>query len=291
MTNCMCLPNVVRRLVALGFLAFFLAALAIVPSCSDVECQSSGVGCPCEKAYECGDLPPCHGWMCDGTCHLWPSDPGNQCIFDRSCFETGNCEIGICSADLQCVECVDDTRCSPGHTCEVGGVCSRCDDGAKNGDETDVDCGGSCPLCPGTCNVDGDCPDGYCWQGSCVSCHDGVQNGDETEVDCGGIGGHCARCAGVFCSVNNALCASNNCEDAVCCAKPCPLCYDCKPPLGECVPVDYRWEDFTNAVNPDVLCYGQYLCDGKGNCKLELGNPCSQGDECVSGACINGTCK
>ena len=43
-----------------------------------------------------------------------------------------------------------------------------CNDGFQNGDETGVDCGGSCPdVCPPTCD-------------------DGIQNGDETGVDCGG---------------------------------------------------------------------------------------------------------
>ena len=43
---------------------------------------------------------------------------------------------------------------------------NTCFDGILNGDETDVDCGGSCVACP--------------------TCSDGVQNGDETGVDCGG---------------------------------------------------------------------------------------------------------
>lgn len=44
-----------------------------------------------------------------------------------------------------------------------------CNDGVQNGDETGVDCGGSCAPCetPPTCD-------------------DGIQNGDETGVDCGG---------------------------------------------------------------------------------------------------------
>ncbi|MFD0965135.1 M43 family zinc metalloprotease [Pseudofulvibacter geojedonensis] len=44
-----------------------------------------------------------------------------------------------------------------------------CTDGIQNGDETGVDCGGSCAPCntPPTCT-------------------DGIQNGDETGVDCGG---------------------------------------------------------------------------------------------------------
>lgn len=49
-----------------------------------------------------------------------------------------------------------------------------CSDGIQNGNETDVDCGGS------------NCP-------PCVSCNDGIQNGDETGVDCGGT--DCAPCS------------------------------------------------------------------------------------------------
>jgi hypothetical protein len=50
-----------------------------------------------------------------------------------------------------------------------------CDDGIQNGDETGVDCGGSCAPCvtPPTCD-------------------DGIQNGDEEGVDCGGSS--CAPC-------------------------------------------------------------------------------------------------
>ncbi len=49
-----------------------------------------------------------------------------------------------------------------------------CNDGIQNGDETGVDCGGSCQPCQTT-----------------PTCNDGIQNGDETGVDCGGS---CAPC-------------------------------------------------------------------------------------------------
>ncbi|MEL6535346.1 MAG: di-heme oxidoredictase family protein, partial [Bacteroidota bacterium] len=47
-----------------------------------------------------------------------------------------------------------------------------CTDGMQNGDETGIDCGGSCTACP--------------------TCSDGEQNGDETGVDCGGSCGSCS---------------------------------------------------------------------------------------------------
>lgn len=44
-----------------------------------------------------------------------------------------------------------------------------CNDGIKNGDETDIDCGGSCKSCEQE-----------------PTCEDGIKNGDETSIDCGG---------------------------------------------------------------------------------------------------------
>ncbi|MDD5086693.1 MAG: plastocyanin/azurin family copper-binding protein [Candidatus Nanoarchaeia archaeon] len=44
-----------------------------------------------------------------------------------------------------------------------------CDDGIKNGDETDVDCGGSCDTCElgKSCEEDSDCGLGICEEGIC----------------------------------------------------------------------------------------------------------------------------
>ncbi|MEM9921285.1 MAG: T9SS type A sorting domain-containing protein, partial [Bacteroidota bacterium] len=53
-----------------------------------------------------------------------------------------------------------------------------CNDGIQNGNETGIDCGGSCPACP--------------------TCSDGIQNGNETGVDCGG---NCAPCSDNSCLV------------------------------------------------------------------------------------------
>lgn len=66
-----------------------------------------------------------------------------------------------------------------------------CTDGQHNGDESDVDCGGSCTVLCETdqsCNGNGDCESGVCTNTVCQapSCSDGVQNGDETSIDCGG---------------------------------------------------------------------------------------------------------
>lgn len=66
---------------------------------------------------------------------------------------------------------------------------ASCLDGVRDGDETDVDCGGSrCPSCSDglMCGGDRDCKSTHCQSGACVSCQDSTKNQDETDIDCGG---------------------------------------------------------------------------------------------------------
>ena len=61
-------------------------------------------------------------------------------------------------------------------------------DMTKNGDETDVDCGGElCQACPADkrCQTDSDCRSQVCIESLCAvpNCFDGVQNGIATEID------------------------------------------------------------------------------------------------------------
>jgi len=79
---------------------------------------------------------------------------------DGSCF---SCSDGIMNGNETEVDC-GGSDCMP---------CSTCDDGILNGNETEIDCGGpDCDACP--------------------TCTDGIMNGDEDDVDCGGS--FCAAC-------------------------------------------------------------------------------------------------
>ena len=64
-----------------------------------------------------------------------------------------------------------------------------CTNSKKDGDESDVDCGGACPPCSDgkQCTNASDCAAGVC-QTTCQAptCSDGVKNGTETGKDCGG---------------------------------------------------------------------------------------------------------
>jgi formylglycine-generating enzyme required for sulfatase activity len=102
-----------------------------------------------------------------------------------------------------------------------GGANPGTQENVQDGDETDVDCGGSSSTrCADgqKCNVGGDCASGVCTDGACAapSPTDGVKNGDETDVDCGGTTG--IKCGvGKACKVH-ADCTMDACREGVCAA-------------------------------------------------------------------------
>lgn len=91
-----------------------------------------------------------------------------------------------------------------------------CRDRMRNGDESDVDCGGSCQTCwaAKACSIAADCQSGACNAGRCAAptCSDGVRDGYESDADCGGS---CAPCtSGKVCATDRD-CAGNNCDNGV----------------------------------------------------------------------------
>ncbi len=238
---------------------------------TDVDCGGS---CPnaCGTGDTCGAAADCMSGVCDGvtmqcsaaTCtdsttngdetdvDCGGSCP-NACGTGDTCAVAGDCVSGVCDGvTMQCsaASCTDSTTngdetdvdcggscpnaCGTGDTCAVAadcvsGVCdgvtmqcnaATCTDGTMNGDETDVDCGGSCPNGCGTgeaCGAASDCDSGNCDVGgtdTCVAatCSDGIMNGDETGIDCGGTS--CLSCDGDTCALGTD-CASGVCDPAL----------------------------------------------------------------------------
>ena len=118
--------------------------------------------------------------------------------------------------------------------CALAGACGKvvdqapdagptCDDGKKNGMESDVDCGGSCDPCADGrfCVAGDDCMNGICTSGSCVapSCSDGVKNGNELDVDCAGSCGAGKCKEGQACD-DNTQCVSQLCAGTNVCISP-----------------------------------------------------------------------
>lgn len=160
-----------------------------------------------------------------------------------------------------------------------------CEDNRKNGQETDIDCGGPacapCGLGQG-CLADSDCgswPGCDTKKGGCACdavthacvvnhCVDHKQTVGETAIDCGG--GECAGCAeGAACALHSdcaagacdllsLTCASNHCSDHV-----------------------------QDSSESDVDCGGSTLCPA-----CAVGKGCVTNFDCVSLACdaVTGLC-
>ena len=138
------------------------------------------------------------------------------------------CTDGIQNGDETGVDC--------GGSCSACEPAPTCTDGIQNGDETGVDCGGSCSACePAPTCTDGiqngdetgvDCG------GSCSACEpaptctDGIQNGDETGVDCGGSCSACESAPTCTDGIQNGDETGVDCGGSCSACEPAPTCND-----------------------------------------------------------------
>lgn len=121
-------------------------------------------------------------------------------------------------------------------TCGDAVPADGCHDRVRDGDEADVDCGGSCRACTADrrCSGPWDCESNACDAGRCraPTCSDGMRDGAETDVDCGGP---CPGCAVDQRCRSNSDCATGECgvpclsDDALGCLElgfePADRCY------------------------------------------------------------------
>ncbi len=181
----------------------------------------------------------------------------------------------VCDAEGACVACVANTDCLVNEVCTAANECQEgsCGDLAKNNDETDVDCGGSCgaTCAPGqSCSTGADCLQGVCKQNVCLvpTCGDGVENGTETDVDCGGScassGFNPKKCGPDQGCLINGDCAGNECSGTTCV----PNCFDKVKDNGE------------SAVD----------CGGPSCPACNDGKTCDTETDCASGHCATGVC-
>jgi hypothetical protein len=153
-----------------------------------------------------------------------------------------------------------------------GGIApASCSNGAKDGDETGTDCGGSClPCAVGQgCKTGPDCESKSCSNGgTCLApaCGDHVQNGTETDVDCGG-----ETCAG--CDPGLACKADGDCKNMLCMGGVC---------VSACT------DGLRGGAETDVDCGGAAT---SGCPACADGNACKVGADCTSGLCVLAVCK
>ena len=235
---------------------------------TDVDCGGNGSTCgvKCGQGKACGANSDCSSGFCaDGVCC-------NAACTGAACKACSKALNGV--ADGQCLDATigaADPRslCAAGDVCAANAKC-RCADGAKDGAETDVDCGGGvCGKCGAGgkgCSVNTDCTSGFCadsfccdkaCSGACVACSKLLNAG--ANGTCGNIanGGAVDPTHG-SCTQANDLCGLN----------------------GAC-----RCGDGTkNGAETDIDC-------GGGTCaKCAQGKTCSLNGDCAGGACVDGFC-
>jgi plastocyanin len=273
----------------------------------------------------------CKTAVCDGNGGIGSMDDDNDIEDDNKFCTTDTCSGGnpmhtpvatgtacmdgggnVCSVLGECVECNTGMDC-PSNVCQANACqAASCGDMTQNGDETDVDCGGSCGPCADgeMCAGDMDCISQVC-SGTCQmpSCTDMVPNGGETDVDCGGpvcvkcgpnqtcngptdcVGGSCmmGMCAPTCIDmVQNNLetdvdCGGGTCADCID-GKKCLVNGDCtnnfcRPDTKLCATPSCT-DMFQNGTETDVDCGGNACPD------------CMNGDGClVNGDCTSGFCN
>jgi hypothetical protein len=278
----------VRRILVLGLLGVCGAvpAACLVAPNDYSELNSGGAGaCPLPEG--CTDPAECRAMSCVGEKCEPINAPADKIItqiqhdcLKRRCDGNGNVEIVPEPSDIPeddnngcTLEDCDDatspnapagTPC-PGGICDGLGKCTTCDDGIRNGNEVDIDCGGpACPHCDGElCGGEplgcqsGHCVDGVCCSTpcdrkceACVVSLTGAPSGTCAPVALGKPDGNACNGLG-GCGVNN-LCA---CEDSA---------------------------KNQNEVGVD--------CGGLCSAACGVGTPCENSFECASGACASGVC-
>lgn len=143
-----------------------------------------------------------------------------------------------------------------------------CSDNLKDGDETDIDCGGICTAkCANSkvCISNSDCKSAYCVSNVCKagSCTDSYMNQDETDVDCGGS---CSR----KCEIGSSCKKNSDCETILCTE-------------GTCVAEGPCSNNRLDDGETDVDCGGVCVTMKSKPCSLD--QKCLKNSDCRTGVC------
>jgi hypothetical protein len=265
------------------------------PTVTECSGQSPGTTfCRNTERFQCGpDLVTapsletcpfvCTAGACTGECVPGATDCGGgggagaglvprTCQIDGTWFDGNACPYLCAAATGSC-------------------VAATCGDGAKNGNETDVDCGGGCgATCTvnKTCAINGDCvrpASAKCTGGKCTAaaCNDGAKNGPESDVDCGGS---CpTKCSvGKGCGTTGD-CALSACVGAICAGVCTPGTQRCSGTGIQTCSATGTWGTAATCKGPgagSVAETGYWVCSGAGTCTCMPGDSYCLGTDTYS---------
>jgi hypothetical protein len=228
--------------------------------CKEVQCDGLGG----EKSVNDGgdvldDMNACTLDTCSAGTPLNTFLPSGS-----SCAEGGGTQ---CNGAGACIQCLKASDCAS-LVCQANEcVPASCADKVKNGDETDLDCGGSCGPCGNgkACSMAVDCSSGVCSSNVCQAptCSDGVKNGAEGDVDCGAA---CpTKCGPNLGCKTNSDCVGGQCSGSTC--------------LATCT------DGTLNNGESDIDCGGP-MCSG-----CDTGEACQAPTDCASKVCMGNACE
>jgi len=265
--------------------------------CGGGSCPTCAGGKACKVASDCASII-CSSLVCttancsdtvknggesDVDCGAVCSSSSKLCGDGKICGSSPDCSSGVCKEN----------------TCRA----AACDDLVENGNETDVDCGGSsCSKCATGkfCTDTSTAIDSNCVSLSCSastlkcldpSCSDGKKNPNETDVDCGGT-------CSTKCGTGKACQVPGDCVSGLCTGNVCQA-----PPTA---PLKVLWESVTvvstnwtqvrfkiqNTTSSTLELAGYsvryyYRRDKPEDPQLSPGGPVNWGSECGGLPCSN----
>ena len=254
-------------------------------------CDGKG-GCKTAKGKSCSSGSTCASGHCaDGVCCDTSCDDAcKTCSLSSYLGTCSNVPKG--SQDLSAK-----TPCTGNNVCDGAGFCGK-DDGQT--------CSAAKECASGYC-ADGYCCDAKC-NASCLACDLNVSTtikpgkcnyvlaGKQdliADTPCSGTQvcdgkGKCGKANGQTCT-KDGECGSGYCTDGYCCKERCDkACLTCntKGKEGSCEYVVALLPDL-NAKSP---CTGKLVCDGYGECKKDVSEPCNMAAQCATGYCTDSVC-
>jgi hypothetical protein len=195
---------IIVPVIAILLLGGGVLAYLFIPRCGDGKITAGEDCSTCQKDVKCGSYETCQNGQCVTFCGNGKCDVNeNKCTCPQDCGScsgsAGTCQEFYCNGNECDIRNI--TNCCGNQKCEINESCSGCPsdcgicinlchNGAKDPDESDIDCGGSCSDCSTgkKCIKYDDCITQFCSGNVCAVniCKDGIKSIGETDVDCGG---------------------------------------------------------------------------------------------------------
>eukprot|EP00924_Labyrinthula_sp_SR-Ha-C_P015829 augustus_masked-scaffold_4-processed-gene-10.41-mRNA-1 protein AED:0.48 eAED:0.48 QI:0/0/0/0.33/1/1/3/0/3038 len=284
---------------------------------TDVDC---GGVCPsCITGHRCIENTDCTSGNCGRSSNRCLQPENDHC--SNGVQDTGETDVD-CGWDACGALCSDGLRCHTDKDCFSrlcsDGLCISCEDGMRNGDEGDIDCGSKqClfksymvsssslkniingtaaftaaeeGLCQDgrACQKDSHCKSSQCINSICSSCANFLLDGAETDIDCGG---NCWK----KCYLNQNCAIDSDCFSGVCLNSTCTVNFEGNEKTTSFLE---GWCDYLQEENLTDSCYDKNLslfetdvdCGGQICRQIEQlcldSQNCLVNEDCVSNLCV-----